>query len=80
MITLIIDRKCILIKLCIYLIQVRCLSSKNKKVIDLSYADIDPVYIPINKNETVDLPDTQEEVQYYNNNSVCSLNIYLKTK
>lgn len=38
---------------------IRYFSSKNEKVIDLSYADIDPVYIPV-KKETVDVVDEQD--------------------
>lgn len=45
---------------CIIFLQIRYFSSKNEKVIDLSYADIDPVYIPV-KKETVDAVDVVDE-------------------
>jgi len=51
------------------MLQVRFLSSKNEKIIDLSYSDIEPVYIPI-KKEIVDEQDLHEEDQH-SVNSVC---------
>lgn len=53
----------------IFYLQVRFLSSKNEKIIDLSYSDIDPVYVPI-KKEIVDEQDLQIEDQH-SINSVC---------
>lgn len=53
----------------IFYLQVRFLSSKNEKIIDLSYSDIDPVYVPI-KKEIVDEQDLQIEDQHLIN-SVC---------
>ncbi|XP_060834256.1 probable ATP-dependent RNA helicase DDX28 [Rhopalosiphum padi] len=48
---------------------IRCFSSKNEKVIDLSYTDIDPVYIPV-KKEIVDEQDLYEEDQHSINSEI----------
>ncbi|KAL4141572.1 hypothetical protein QTP88_004191 [Uroleucon formosanum] len=48
---------------------VRFLSSKNEKIIDLSYSDIDPVYVPI-KKEIVDEQDLQIEDQHSINSEI----------
>jgi len=48
---------------------IRRFSSKNEKVIDLSYTDIDPVYIPV-KKEIVDEQDLYEEDQHSINSEI----------
>uniref|UniRef100_A0A2S2NQZ6 RNA helicase n=1 Tax=Schizaphis graminum TaxID=13262 RepID=A0A2S2NQZ6_SCHGA len=48
---------------------IRCFSFKNEKVIDLSYTDIDPVYIPV-KKEIVDEQDLYEEDQHSINSEI----------
>lgn len=70
------------VKFFILFFQIRCFSSKIEKVIDLSYADIDPVYVPL-KNEAANLHDEEgekeeevEEKDQYSVDSVRHFNFF----
>lgn len=60
------------VKLCILFFQIRHFSSENDKVIELSYKDIEPVYEPIKKEDSLDLHEEEVEPQH-SINSVCHL-------
>jgi hypothetical protein len=52
---------------------VRCISSQDTKIIDLNYADLDPVYVPIKKDEieVQGVEDVQED--QHSMNLVCPI-------
>lgn len=62
------------VKLILFLLQVRYFSSKSSKIIDLSFADIEPVYTPINIEDNI--LEEDDKIQECSKDTVFPLYVY----